>query len=84
MIFRNLPAIITLVAALVALVVTFIYKYELTKALIIVFGTAVVFLILGSIVRAILNHFLNPDKDKKPESNDGEAVADNDETEDNE
>lgn len=45
MIFRNLPALITLVAALVAWIVTFIYKYELTKALIIIFAAAFIFLL---------------------------------------
>ncbi len=86
MIFRNLPAIITLIASLVALIVTFIYKYNLTKALIIVFATAIVFLILGNIVRAVLNRFLNPDKDEDKDSEpvDGEAATDSNETEDNE
>ena len=65
MIFRNLPALITLVAALVAWIVTFIYKYELTKALIIIFAAAFIFFVIGIIVRAILNRFLNPDTDKK-------------------
>ena len=46
MIFRNLPALITLVAALVAWIVTFIYKYELTKALIIIFASAFVFFMI--------------------------------------
>ena len=45
MIFRNLPALITLVAALVAWIVTFIYKYELTKALIIIFASHLSFLL---------------------------------------
>ena len=74
MIFRNLPALITLVAALVAWIVTFIYKYELTKALIIIFAAAFIFFVIGIIVRAILNRFLNPDTDKKDtvESNETE------------
>lgn len=83
MIFRNLPAIITLIAALVALVVTFLYKYELTKALIIVLAAALVFFILGSIVKAVLNRFLSPEDEKKSESGDNDTTTDNNETEDN-
>ena len=55
MIFRNLPALITLVAALVAWIVTFIYKYELTKALIIIFASAFVFFIIGIIVLSLIH-----------------------------
>ena len=50
MIFKNLPAIITLVAALVACVVTFLYRYELTKALILILAATVVFFIMTSCV----------------------------------
>lgn len=62
MIFKNLPAIITLVAALVACVVTFLYRYELTKALILILAATVVFFIIGMLVRTLLNRFLNPQK----------------------
>ncbi len=64
MIFKNLPAIITLVAALVACVVTFLYRYELTKALILILAATVVFFIIGMLVRTLLNRFLNPQKQK--------------------
>ncbi|CDD65648.1 putative uncharacterized protein [Firmicutes bacterium CAG:882] len=62
MIFKNLPAIITLVAALVACVVTFLYRYELTKALILILAATIVFFIIGMLVRTLLNRFLNPQK----------------------
>ena len=81
MIFRNLPALITLVAALVAWIVTFIYKYEITKALIIIFASAFVFFIIGIIVRAILNRFLNPDTDKKEKTEETEDTLESNETE---
>lgn len=84
MIFRNLPAIITLVAALVAWAVTFICKYELTKALIIILATALVFFIIGVIVRALLNRFLGEDKKKNDDEAEGEAAADDADTQDNE
>lgn len=86
MIFRNLPAIITLVAALVAWAVTFICKYELTKALIIILATALVFFIIGVIVRALLNRFLAPEekKEKEGDETEGEAAADDADTQDNE
>lgn len=82
MIFRNLPAFITLVAALVAWIVTFIYKYELTKALIIIFAAAIIFFIIGMIVRAILNHFLGSDKDKEDKKEESVDASDSSETED--
>lgn len=76
MIFKNLPAIITLVAALVACVVTFLYRYELTKALILILAATVVFFIIGMLVRALLNRFLNPQKqegaDEKAPDTEGE------------
>ncbi len=65
MIFKNLPAIITLVAALVTCVVTFLYRYELTKALILILAASVIFFIIGMIVRALLNRFLNIRKEEK-------------------
>lgn len=76
MIFKNLPAIITLVAALVACVVTFLYRYELTKALILILAATVVFFIIGMLVRTLLNRFLNPQKqegaDEKTPDTEGE------------
>lgn len=76
MIFKNLPAIITLVAALVACVVTFLYRYELTKALILILAATVVFFIIGMLVRTLLNCFLNPQKqegtDEKAPDTEGE------------
>lgn len=84
MIFRNLPAIITLVAALVAWAVTFICRYEITKALIIILAAALVFFIIGVIVRALLNRFLGSDEKKEDDSNEGEAAADEADTQDNE
>ncbi len=65
MIFKNLPAIITLVAALVTCIVTFLYRYELTKALILILAASVIFFIIGMIVRALLNRFLNIRKEEK-------------------
>ena len=81
MIFRNLPALITLVAALVAWIVTFIYKYELTKALIIIFASAFVFCILGCRLGAFHNRFLNPDTDKKEKTEETEDTLESNETE---
>ena len=84
MIFRNLPAIITLVAALVAWAVSFICRYELTKALIIILTAALVFFIIGVIVRALLNRLQGKDEKKEDDSNEGEAAADEADTQDNE
>lgn len=75
MIFRNLPAIITLMAALIACIVTFIYRYDLTKALIIILAAAVVFFILGCMVRMLLNRFLNPEKDESEGGGETETAA---------
>lgn len=78
MIFRNLPALITLIAALVACVVTFLYRYNLTKALILILAASIIFFIIGVIVRALLNRFLNT---KKESEGAGEEASDTEEEE---
>lgn len=58
MIFKNLPALMTLVAAFIACIVTFLYKYELTKALILILAVSAVFYLAGLIIRSMLNRFM--------------------------
>lgn len=58
MIFRNLPALMTLIAAFITCIVTLLYKYELTKALILILSVTVGFYLAGIIVRSLLNRFM--------------------------
>ena len=46
-------------------------------------AAALVFFILGCIVKAVLNRFLSPEDEKKSESGDNDTTTDNNETEDN-
>lgn len=71
MIFKNLPALMTLIAAFIACVVTFVYEYELTKALILILSASVAFYLAGLIIRSILNHFMVEKVNK--DENDGGA-----------
>ena len=56
--FRNLPALMSLTAALIVSVVTIIYRYNLTDALILILGAEFGFFIAGLCIRAMLNKVL--------------------------
>lgn len=58
MIYRGLPALMTLFAAAISMLVTFLYKYELTKSLIIILVCSFIFYIFGLIIRKVLNVYL--------------------------
>lgn len=81
MIFKNLPALMTLIAAFIACIVTFLYKYELTKALILILAASVVFYFAGLIIRSMLNHFM---VEKDSDDTDEEAQEAGEEKEENE
>ena len=82
MIFKNLPALMTLIAAFITCIVTFIYQYELTKALILILAVSVIFYLAGLIIRSMLNHFMVVEEDQ--DETDGEAQDTGEETEENE
>lgn len=82
MIFKNLPALMTLIAAFITCIVTFLYKYELTKALILILAASVVFYLAGLIIRSLLNRFM-VEKDSDDDT-DEEAQEAGEETEENE
>jgi len=76
---KTIPAIVMLVAGLVAAVDTFIQRYPMKKALIVIFCTLLIFLILGNIVKALLDRIeIIPPKEEEPES---ESDADGQEDE---
>lgn len=82
MIFKNLPALMTLIAAFITCIVTFIYQYELTKALILILAASVIFYLAGLIIRFMLNHFMVVEENQ--DETDGEAQDTGGETEENE
>lgn len=55
---RYIPAIITLLAAFVACVVSIFYDYSTRDFLLIVMCTIVVFFIVGMIAKVIADHYL--------------------------
>ena len=82
MIFKNLPALMTLIAAFITCIVTFIYQYELTKALILILAASVVFYLAGLIIRSLLNRFMVEKEDQ--DEADSEAQDTGEKTEENE
>lgn len=58
MIFRNLPALMTLAASLIVCIITIVYRYNATKAFALILGTAVIFFLAGVLIRFLLNRFL--------------------------
>lgn len=65
---RNLPVILALLAGFVVCVVTFIYRYEGTSWLLLVFGAIVLFYILGLCLNKLFSVVLVVDEDE-PEDN---------------
>lgn len=55
---RYIPALVTLLAALVVCVAMYVYKYSTREIMINVFITCIVFLIIGSVIRRIAEKFL--------------------------
>lgn len=82
MIFKNLPALMTLIAAFITCIVTFIYQYELTKALILILAASVIFYLSGLIIRSLLNRFMVVEENQ--DENDGEEQETGEKTEENE
>ena len=82
MIFKNLPALMTLIAAFITCIVTFIYQYELTKALILILAASVIFYLSGLIIRSLLNRFMVAEENQ--DENDGEEQDTGEKTEENE
>lgn len=84
MIYRGLPALMTLFAAAISMLVTFLYKYELTKSLIIILVCSFIFYIFGLIIRKVLNVYLVVKEEKENEdtvAEEGEESGEGDATE---
>lgn len=73
--WRNLPAIITLLAGFITCIITIIYKYPLNIMLWILILVMTVFYIIGLSIRAVIIHFLEP-KEDTPED-ETQDLADN-------
>ena len=71
--FRNVPAIITLLAGFVTSVVMIVNKYSLKPFLWILVLVMAGFYISGIIIRVILNKAFSDDKEKDKESQDTES-----------
>lgn len=79
--FRNIPALVTLLAGFVACVMMIWKKYALVDFLWILVAVMVGFYVIGILVRLILNIVF---KSEKPDDNDKDGGDDKDGTEDKE
>lgn len=80
---KKIPAIVMLLAGAVSCIVTYINGYEFKDILFILLWVLIVFLIIGSVVKKILDSFQMPDEETVDE--DGEVIEkqpDEDESED--
>jgi formate hydrogenlyase subunit 3/multisubunit Na+/H+ antiporter MnhD subunit len=84
--FRNVPAIITLLAGFISSVVMILQGYELVKFLWILVCIMVGFYVVGLLVRVVLNKFfkdLEEPKEDMEEAPDGEGESSEDAETDN-
>lgn len=83
---KPIPAITTLLAAAVVSIVTYVNKYPLLKALILILIFMVVFLIIGDIIKFVVDRFII--ESEKEILSEGEVIEKNpediEETEDGE
>lgn len=68
-----LPAILTLCAALISSVFTIIYRYDMTMSMIIILLSAVIFYIIGSVVKWIFISYLTIDTSEEVASENAET-----------
>ena len=76
---RYIPSIISLAAGFVACLVTMINTYDTLEILIIVLSTLIVFYIVGTIARSIINKalFVTKIDDDESEDEEGEGSEEN-------
>ena len=74
--FRNIPAIITLLAGFITCVIMIICQYSVISFLWILILVMVIFYVLGTLVRVILNRFF---AEKLEENKDDSTQDENDE-----
>lgn len=72
---KKIPAIVSLLAGLLALIVTYIGKLEFVEILTILFIVLLSFYILGCIVKAVIEKFVVPDEEE--EADDEEVEPEN-------
>ena len=69
---KRIPAIVMLLGGTVACVVTYINHYDLQEMLMVLISALLVFLILGLVIKLILDSFKLPEEDKVDDE--GEVV----------
>lgn len=68
--FRNVPAIITLLAAFITCVIMIMQRYELVNFLWVLVLVIVCFYVFGLLVRFVLNKVFKTPQDEEEENND--------------
>lgn len=81
--FRNVPSIITLLAAFVSCMVMIYRQYTLFEFLIVLVTVIVVFFVIGVFLRFVLNVvFKEPEKKEGEDEDDGTVTENGDEEQD--
>lgn len=78
--FRNVPPLAALTAAAITCIITIVYNYEATKALILILCSIILFYIIGSIVKGILNKFLPDPVEEEPSEEQEEEETEEEES----
>ena len=74
---KKIPAIVMLLAGTVACIVTYINHYDLKDMLVVLILTLVIFLIIGIVIKMILDSFDLPEEEKNEVGDEGEVVEKN-------
>lgn len=78
---KAIPAIITLLAALITLILTYINNYELIDAMLTLLVSVIIFFIVGQILRIIVYKalYIPPLEEEKPIEEENEEPLENEE-----
>lgn len=74
--WRNLPAIVTLLAGFIVCIITIRCRYPLNKMLWILIAVMFIFFIISLIMREVLVFFFKDKEEEKDEENDEENLED--------
>ena len=82
--FRNLPAVITLLAGFITSVIMILHRYSLVNFMWILVCTMLVFYMCGVIIRFALNKVVRKTEDKNRDKTEAEEPEEDGETSDDE
>lgn len=71
---NRIPALVMLLAGAVAVIVTYINHYSLEDMLVVLILTLIIFLVIGAVIKMILDSFHIDEPDEDRVDDDGEVV----------